>query len=91
MWDSVELGLNGTVADAQLLKTGKNRVFMIFNYTNAPSSYADAINAGFELCFYTVDTESALSGINTYAYDSVLTNALLPSQVSSVIRAKSVG
>lgn len=86
-WDTVELGLNGSVSDAQLLKTGKNRVFMIYNYT---SSYSAAINAGFQICFYTVNTENALNGINTYAYDSILTNTLLPSQVCDVVRNKSV-
>jgi glycerophosphoryl diester phosphodiesterase len=85
-WDSVELGLNGAVADAERLKTGKNRVFMIYDYSS--SNYADAINAGFQLCFYTVNTENALTTINTSAYDSILTNTLLPSQVNDVVRSK---
>ena len=84
-WDTVELGLNGSVSDAELLKTGKNRVFMIYNYT---SDYSAAVNAGFQICLYTVDTEAVLSSINTYAYDSILTNALLPNQICDVVRDK---
>lgn len=84
-WDTVELGLNGTVSDAQTLKTGKNRVFMIYNYN---SSYSEAITAGFQVCLYTVNAESVISGLSNNGFDSILTNGLLPSQVCDTIRAK---
>lgn len=89
-WDTVELGLNGSVADAQALKTGKNRVFMIYNYTGSASTYADAVSAGFQLCFYTVNTASAIEGLSTYAFDSFLTNNLMPSQICDIVRNKSI-
>jgi glycerophosphoryl diester phosphodiesterase len=84
-WDTVELGLNGTVADAKLLRTGKNRVFMIYNQSN---SYTDAIADGFEVCVYTVNTTAQLSALTNQGFDSVLTNGLLPSQVCDTVRYK---
>ena len=84
-WDSVELGLNGSVADAQLLKTGKNRVFMIYAYY---SDVSQAVSAGFQVCLYTVNTEAVLASVNHYAYDSILTNTLLPCQIDNVVKSK---
>lgn len=84
-WDTVELGLNGTVSEANSLKTGKNRVFMLFE---SNVDYSSAISAGFQVCVYTVDTENTLSGLTNNGYDSILTNKLTPSRVSDVIRAK---
>ena len=85
-WDTVELGLNGTVANAQALKTGKNRVFMIFDQNG--SDYSDAIAAGFQVCFYTVNTTEQILAFPTNGFDSVLTNVLFPSQVCDAVRAK---
>ena len=85
-WDTVELGLNGTVANAQALKTGKNRVFMIFDQNS--SDYSDAIAAGFQVCFYTVNTTEQILAFPTNGFDSVLTNVLFPSQVCDAVRAK---
>ena len=85
-WDAVELGLNGTVANAQALKTGKNRVFMIFDQNG--SDYSDAIAAGFQVCFYTVNTTEQILAFPTNGFDSVLTNVLFPSQVCDAVRAK---
>ena len=84
-WDSVELGLNGSVANANLLKTGKNRVFMIYSYSADISS---AVNAGYQVCFYTVDSLDPLIALTTNAYDSVLTDNLLPSQIYNAVRYK---
>ena len=84
-WDTVELGLNGTIANAKLLRTGKNRVFMIYNQSN---SYADAIAEGFQVCVYTVNTVAQLSALTNQGFDSILTNGLLPSQVCDVVRCK---
>lgn len=85
-WDTVELGLNGTVANAQALKTGKNRVFMIFDQNG--SDYSDALAAGFQVCFYTVNTTEQILALPTNGFDSVLTNVLFPSQVCDTVRAK---
>ena len=85
-WDAVELGLNGTVANAQKLKTNKNRVFMIFDQNG--SDYSDAIDAGFQVCFYTVNTTEQILALPTNGFDSVLTNVLFPSQVCDTVRAK---
>ena len=85
-WDTVELGLNGTVANAQALKTGKNRVFMIFDQNG--SDYSDAIAAGFQVCFYTVNTTEQILALPTNGFDSVLTNVLFPSQVCDTVRAR---
>lgn len=84
-WDSVEVGLNGTVADANNLKTGKNRVFMIYNYTSNPTP---AIEAGYQICLYTINTSDTLSAINTPAYDSILTNSITPFEANDAIRSK---
>lgn len=83
-WDTVELGLNGSVSDAIALKTGKNRVFMIYN---ASDNFSDAVSAGIQICLYTIDTVSSLTALNNRYYDSILTNTLLPSQVSDTVRA----
>lgn len=85
-WDAVELGYNGTVANAQKLKTNKNRVFMIFDQNG--SDYSDAIAAGFQVCFYTVNTTEQILALPTNGFDSVLTNVLFPSQVCDTVRAK---
>lgn len=78
-WDTVELGINGTVENATRLKTGKNRVFMLFEQSS--SSYGDAVSNGFQICFYTINNASSLLVLPTNAYDSVLTNTLLPNQI----------
>lgn len=83
-WDSVELGLNGSVADAELLKTGKNRVFMVYNQN---SDHSAAVSAGFQVCVYTVDTDSQLNAIQPDV-DSILTNGILPNQVYDAIKNK---
>lgn len=85
-WDAVELGYNGTVANAQKLKTNKNRVFMLFDQNG--SDYSDAIAAGFQVCFYTVNTTEQILALPTNGFDSVLTNVLFPSQVCDTVRAK---
>ena len=84
-WDTVELGLNGSVADAKLLKTGKNRVFMIYNQNN---NYSEAIANGFQVCVYTVDTTTQLNALSNQGFDSILTNGLLQSQVTDTVRNK---
>lgn len=83
-WDFVELGLNGSVSDAELLKTGKNRVFMIYNQN---SDHSAAVSAGFQICVYTVDTDSQLNAIQPEV-DSILTNGILPYQVYDAVKNK---
>lgn len=83
-WDSVELGLNGTVANALALKTGKNRVFTIYAYN---ADFSAALAAGLDVAVYTVDTEVRLAGISD-GFDGVITNILNPSQVYNAIRNK---
>ena len=84
-WDTVELGLNGNVSDAQNLKTGKNRVFMLYRQDN---DYSPAINAGFEVCIYTVDTTAQVKALSLQGFDSILTNGLLQSEISTAIEEK---
>ena len=81
-WDSVELGLNGTVENAKLLRTGKNRVFMIYNQS---TDYSDAVEEGFQVCVYTVDTAAQLAALSNPAFDSILTNNLSVSEVYNTL------
>lgn len=84
-WETVELGLNGTVANAQLLRTGKNRVFMLYTYS---ANYDAAIEAGFQVMIYNVDDVGDITGQSRNGFDSVLTNNLIPSQVNDAVRYK---
>ena len=83
-WDSVELGLNGAVADAEALRSGKNRVFMIYNKNN---DYSAAVAAGFQVCVYTVDTKADLAALSNPAYDSILTDNLYVSEIYDVLNS----
>lgn len=82
-WDSVELGYNGTVSDANNLKTGKNRVFMIYELGNDCSA---AVNAGYQVCFFGINRVGQFPNMNTDAYDSILTDVLFPSQITDATR-----
>ena len=82
-WDSVELGYNGTVSYADNLKTGKNRVFMIYEIGNDCSA---AVNAGYQVCFFGINRVGQFPNMNTDAYDSILTDVLLPSQITDATR-----
>ena len=83
-WDTVELGLNGAIADAKQLRTGKNRVFMIYRNDG---DYSGAVSEGFQVCVYTIDTTAQLSALSNPAFDSILTDNLYVSEVYNTLNS----
>lgn len=80
--DTVELGYAGTIAEAETLKTGKNRVFMSFKYN---ADFSAAVAAGFQVELWGADTLSAVDSITNNGFDVLVTTTLLPSQVNALL------
>lgn len=81
-WDTVELGYGGTVAEAETLRTGKNRVFMAFRYN---ADYSAAVAAGFQVDLWDADSLSSIRAINGNGFDLLITRSLLPSQINAIL------
>ncbi len=97
-WDTVEVGFRSTtgtlqqgIEKAKALQTGKNRVFMIFPYDTSASDLIEVANNGFQVDMYGFDgssSSSRLRSVSCQAYDLLITDNLLPSTVSNILKEK---